>query len=63
MLPYGSTKYRVSERHSLYRVSMRLVISGFTKQDGGQYKCISTNSLGRAETSIRLYVIELPTPR
>lgn len=56
-------KYKLQEKVDMYRVTMKLVIQDFTKNDTGQYKCISTNSLGKAETSIRLYEIEVPTPR
>ncbi|KAK8385617.1 hypothetical protein O3P69_016413 [Scylla paramamosain] len=56
-------KYKLQETVDMYRVTMKLVIQDFTKQDTGQYKCISNNSLGKAETSIRLYEIEVPTPR
>ncbi|ROT69247.1 putative lachesin precursor, partial [Penaeus vannamei] len=57
------TKYQVLEMVDLYRVTMKLAISNFTQNDAGQYKCVSTNSLGKADTSIRLYVIEVPTAR
>ncbi|XP_053641723.2 lachesin [Cherax quadricarinatus] len=56
-------KYKLNEEKDSYRVTMKLVIKNFTKDDAGQYKCISTNSLGKADTSIRLYEIEVPTPR
>ncbi|XP_042870202.1 lachesin-like [Penaeus japonicus] len=59
----NGTKYQVLEMVDLYRVTMKLVISNFTQGDAGQYKCVSTNSLGKADTSIRLYVIEVPTAR
>lgn len=59
----NGTKYQVLEMVDLYRVTMKLAISNFTQNDAGQYKCVSTNSLGKADTSIRLYVIEVPTAR
>ncbi|KAG7155771.1 CEPU-1-like 2 [Homarus americanus] len=62
-LQQASRKYRLEEMTDSYRVTMKLVIKNFTKGDAGQYKCISTNSLGKAETSIRLYEIVLPTQR
>lgn len=34
---------------------MELAIKGFTEQDVGSYKCISTNGLGRADGTLRLY--------
>ncbi|KAI4483532.1 hypothetical protein M0804_007792 [Polistes exclamans] len=48
-------KYSVREERSGYKVLMELAIKGFTEQDVGSYKCISTNSLGRADGTLRLY--------
>ncbi|XP_050720024.1 basement membrane-specific heparan sulfate proteoglycan core protein-like [Eriocheir sinensis] len=56
-------KYKLDENVDMYRVTMKLTIQDFGKVDAGQYKCISTNSLGKADTAIRLYEIEVPTPK
>lgn len=34
---------------------MRLTIRSFSANDVGTYHCVSTNSLGRAEGTLRLY--------
>ncbi|XP_017876728.1 lachesin-like isoform X2 [Ceratina calcarata] len=52
-------KYSVREERSGYKVLMSLVIKVFTKQDMGSYKCVSTNSLGKAEGTVRLYDIKI----
>lgn len=41
--------------HIGYQTQMRLHILKLEAQDIGHYKCISKNSLGEAEGSIRLY--------
>ncbi|KAK9507885.1 hypothetical protein O3M35_007651 [Rhynocoris fuscipes] len=43
------------ESRSTYKVLMWLVIRTFSKEDIGTYTCISTNSLGKAEGTLRLY--------
>lgn len=58
-----SKKYGLVEDRRLYNASVRLVIRNFTREDAGQYKCVATNSLGRSDTSIRLYVIDVPSPK
>ncbi|KAL9694886.1 hypothetical protein quinque_014171 [Culex quinquefasciatus] len=44
---------------SMYAVQMTLVIRKLHKADMGGYKCISKNSIGDAEGTIRLYEMEL----
>lgn len=51
------------EETNSYETILKLKIKNFTKEDEGQYKCMSTNSLGKAETTIRLYAIALPSPK
>lgn len=54
-------KYDMSEiNNSFYSVQMKLVIKKLDKSDLGGYKCISQNSMGNAEGTIRLYEIKLP---
>ncbi|XP_023701941.2 lachesin, partial [Cryptotermes secundus] len=48
-------KYSIRENRSAYKVSMCLVIRSFGSSDIGTYNCVSTNSLGRAEGTVRLY--------
>ncbi|XP_061936440.1 lachesin-like isoform X3 [Apis cerana] len=52
-------KYSVREERSGYKVLMWLLIKGFTEQDVGSYKCVSTNSLGKADGTLRLYEIKI----
>ncbi|XP_073979202.1 neurotrimin-like isoform X2 [Rhodnius prolixus] len=54
MLLDGS-KYQVRENRSNYKVLMRLVIRSFSSSDIGTYNCVSTNSLGKTEGTLRLY--------
>ncbi|CAG9773040.1 unnamed protein product [Ceutorhynchus assimilis] len=55
----NGTKYLVREERIGYRVFMWLVIKSFAAKDVGTYNCVSTNSLGRAEGTLRLYEIKL----
>ncbi|CAO1407499.1 unnamed protein product [Diamesa hyperborea] len=48
-----------AENNSMYAVQMVLVIRKLHKADMGGYKCISKNSIGDAEGTIRLYEMEL----
>ncbi|EGI69173.1 hypothetical protein G5I_02103 [Acromyrmex echinatior] len=38
---------------------MWLLIKKFTDRDVGSYKCVSTNSLGKADGTLRLYEIKI----
>lgn len=48
-------KYSVREERTGYTVLMWLLIKKFTDRDVGSYKCVSTNSLGKADGTLRLY--------
>uniref|UniRef100_A0ABD2VUR5 Ig-like domain-containing protein n=2 Tax=Trichogramma kaykai TaxID=54128 RepID=A0ABD2VUR5_9HYME len=53
-------KYSMSEEvANTYSARMQLVIMNLQPRDFGGYKCISKNSLGDAESGIRLYEIAL----
>ncbi|CAH2049541.1 unnamed protein product, partial [Iphiclides podalirius] len=52
-------KYTIREEKTSYKVSMWLTIKQFSKSDIGTYNCISTNSLGKSEGTLRLYEIKL----
>ncbi|XP_046686270.1 lachesin-like [Homalodisca vitripennis] len=54
MLLDGS-KYSIHENRSTYKVYMWLIIRSFSRADIGTYNCVSTNSLGRGEGTLRLY--------
>ncbi|KAJ1522305.1 hypothetical protein ONE63_002602 [Megalurothrips usitatus] len=51
-------KHAIVEHRKNYKVYMSLLIRSFQEDDIGVYNCVSTNSLGRAESTIRLYVIK-----
>ncbi|XP_049820613.1 lachesin-like [Aethina tumida] len=55
----NGTKYTIREDRSGYKVFMWLIIRGFSASDIGTYNCVSTNSLGRAEGTLRLYEIKV----
>lgn len=48
-------KYGITEKRDGYRGVMLLVVRSFSPSDVGTYHCVSTNSLGRAEGTLRLY--------
>ncbi|KAK6627694.1 hypothetical protein RUM43_002448 [Polyplax serrata] len=49
------TKYKPIFEETSYKVAMRLVIKNVTAKDYGAYKCVSKNSLGDTEGSMKLY--------
>ncbi|XP_065094291.1 lachesin isoform X3 [Ochlerotatus camptorhynchus] len=56
----SNDRYSMNENESsMYAVQMTLVIQKLHKADMGGYKCISKNSIGDAEGTIRLYEMEL----
>ncbi|XP_055526085.1 hemicentin-2 isoform X2 [Wyeomyia smithii] len=56
----SNERYSMNENESsMYAVQMTLVIRKLHKADMGGYKCISKNSIGDAEGTIRLYEMEL----
>lgn len=52
---FPSKKYATADAENSYRIHMRLTIRDLGLSDFGNYKCISKNSLGETEGSIRLY--------
>ncbi|XP_055635372.1 lachesin-like isoform X2 [Toxorhynchites rutilus septentrionalis] len=48
-------KYGITEEQHGFRTNMRLVVRYFSPNDVGTYHCVSTNSLGRADGTMRLY--------
>lgn len=48
-------KYGITEQRNGYRGTMRLIVRNFSPSDVGTYHCVSTNSLGKAEGTLRLY--------
>lgn len=51
----SNDKYTTNIMENSYRAHMRLTIRNLTAADFGSYRCISKNSLGETEGSIRLY--------
>ncbi|XP_071450055.1 protein amalgam-like [Hetaerina americana] len=54
-------KHIIEEDKNSYKVHLKLTIRTFNKRDIGTYTCVSTNSLGRADGTVRLYEIKMPT--
>lgn len=48
-------KYLTKISENSYRTYMKLTVRNLTIRDFGSYRCISKNSLGETEGSIRLY--------
>lgn len=48
-------KYGTETTENSYRAHMKLTVRGLNSKDFGNYRCISKNSLGETEGSIRLY--------
>lgn len=48
-------KYVTDISENSYRAHMKLTVRGLQMHDFGNYRCISKNSLGETEGSIRLY--------
>lgn len=51
----STKKYVTDVTENSYRAHMRLTIKNLHSKDFGNYRCISKNSLGETEGSIRLY--------
>ncbi|XP_051157104.1 lachesin-like isoform X2 [Leptopilina boulardi] len=56
----SNEKYTTTIEENSYKTSMKLTIRSLKNGDFGNYRCISKNSLGETEGSIRLY--EIPKP-
>ena len=50
-----SKKYVIDYEENSYRAYMKLTIKSLQEGDFGNYRCISKNSLGETEGSIRVY--------
>ena len=51
----SNEKYTTDIEENSYRTAMKLTIRNLQNGDFGNYRCISKNSLGETEGSIRLY--------
>ncbi|GLV43037.1 Dpr-interacting protein delta [Carabus blaptoides fortunei] len=54
-------KYGIENNENSYRAHMKLTVRNLQSGDFGNYRCISKNSLGETEGSIRLYEIPMPS--
>ncbi|XP_045524996.1 lachesin-like isoform X2 [Pieris brassicae] len=54
-------KYAINTEENSYRAHMKLTVRNLQGGDFGNYRCISKNSLGETEGSIRLYEIPMPS--
>ncbi|GBP52068.1 Lachesin [Eumeta japonica] len=54
-------KYAINTEENSYRAHMKLTVRNLQSADFGNYRCISKNSLGETEGSIRLYEIPMPS--
>uniref|UniRef100_A0A6P7F3C1 Lachesin-like n=1 Tax=Diabrotica virgifera virgifera TaxID=50390 RepID=A0A6P7F3C1_DIAVI len=54
-------KYGTETMENSYRAHMKLTVRNLQAGDFGNYRCISKNSLGETEGSIRLYEIPMPS--
>lgn len=50
-----TSKYGTDSSETSYRAHMKLTVNNLQPRDFGTYRCISKNSLGETEGSIRLY--------
>ncbi|XP_065225680.1 lachesin-like isoform X2 [Planococcus citri] len=57
----SANKHGTEISENSYRTHMKLTVKKLTPSDFGTYKCISKNSLGETEGTIRLYEITMPS--
>lgn len=48
-------QYNVEEQKFTYKIEVTLTIDNFSREDIGVYTCVSTNSLGLKESTVRVY--------
>lgn len=54
-LCFAGTKYHTDLMDNAYKTHMKLTIMSVTSSDYGSYQCISKNSLGDTDGTIKLY--------
>jgi hypothetical protein len=52
---FSRAKHSIVENRTSYKVHLKLTINQFSRRDLGIYMCVSTNSLGHADGTVRLY--------
>jgi len=55
-----SPRHDTEEQMENYRQKARLTVYNIREEDFGAYKCVSKNSLGETESTVRLYEVENP---
>lgn len=53
-------EFIIEEKTLSYKTILTITIKTFSPQDAGMYTCASTNSIGRKESTIRLYELKRP---
>ncbi|PNF33875.1 hypothetical protein B7P43_G06730 [Cryptotermes secundus] len=54
-------KHSIVENRTSYKVHLKLTVNQLSRRDLGVYMCVSTNSLGHADGTVRLYEIKVAT--
>lgn len=49
------TKHKVVENKTSYKTHLKLTVLQLTESDLGTYGCTATNTLGKAEGTVRVY--------
>ncbi|XP_050057020.1 lachesin-like isoform X2 [Aphis gossypii] len=57
----NGTKYHTDLKDNVYKTHMKLTIISVTSSDYGTYQCVSKNSLGETDGTIKLYEVIKPT--
>ncbi|XP_060848719.1 lachesin-like isoform X1 [Rhopalosiphum padi] len=57
----NGTKYYTDLKDNVYKTYMKLTIISVTLSDYGTYQCVSKNSLGDTDGTIKLYAVPKPT--
>lgn len=52
---FSGSKYHIVINEDGYKAHMKLTIRSLSPEDYGSYRCITKNSLGEAEGSMRIY--------
>lgn len=52
---FSGSKHHLHIQENGYKIHMKLTIRALSSEDYGSYKCVTKNSLGEAEGSMRIY--------
>ena len=55
LFSFTGKRYEPLEMENAYKVIMKLTINSVSQNDFGSYKCVSKNSLGDTDGTIKLY--------